>query len=453
MGRRTGDYGYTCGYAMAGFSLIYDLVYESGVFSGEDREKIENMMRASFLGMKLSPGNMKFHNRAAVCLGGMAAIAFCLQDTDMIDWVLNGTYGFHRHMASVPEDGLWEEGPSYAFMTLGDMSQGAGYMGVAECAYHAGINLYEDPNSQKLLLTPLKYAFPDMTLSGHGHAGAGDSVIDRAFSFVRSYLRTGDPRYGWVLREAYKIGGMDRSESAVNLWGGAVEIPKHVDFAPSFGTTHYKNRGQVMLRTGEGERAINVLFDYGYTGGHAHPDKLNIALYANRQIQAPDGILPYTVPECFTYNGMPVGHNTVVVDELAQHPSNAQSLTFLGVTGRVQITDAVDSETYTGVHLRRTLMLTESYLVDFFRAAGERPHRYDWAYHNLGGMSTELSLHPHKGSLGMANGYNHVVDVSKAKTDGPWRVTCTVDEQRPEEAVLVQMPGGEPTQEDGRVFP
>ncbi len=201
-----------------------------------------------------------------------------------------------------------------------------------------------------------------------------------------------------------------------------------------------------MLRTGEGKEAINVLFDYGYTGGHAHPDKLNIALYANGQVQAPDGILLYTVPEAFTYNGQPVGHNTVVVDELAQHPSDAQSLTFLGVTGCVQIADAVDSEAYTGVHLRRTVILTESYLVDFFRAAGDRPHRYDWVYHNLGGMSTELSLHPHRGSLGMANGYNHVVDVSKAKTDGPWRVTCTADEQRPEEAVLVQMPGGEPTE-------
>ncbi len=194
MGRRTGDYGYTCGYAMAGFSLIYDLVYESGVFSGEDREKIENTMRAGFQGMKLSSGNMKFHNRAAVCLGGMAAIAFCLQDMEMIDWVLAGAYGFHRHMASVPEDGLWEEGPSYAYMTFGNMSHCAGYMGVAECAYHAGINLYEDPNLQKLLLTPITYAFPDMTLSGHGHAGAGDSIVDRVFAYVRPYLRTGDPR-------------------------------------------------------------------------------------------------------------------------------------------------------------------------------------------------------------------------------------------------------------------
>ena len=443
LGRRAGEYGYTCGYAAASSAMLYDMVYGSGVFSVEDRQKVESLLRASFDGMRLHQDNTKFHNRAAVCLGAMGAIAFCLQDTELIDWVVNGPYGFHRHMAAVPEDGLWEEGPSYAFMTFGHMGQGGGYVGVAEGAYHAGINLYEEPNLNKLLLTPMNYAFPDMTMSGHGHAGSGDSVVDRASWFVRPYLRTGDRRYGWVLREAYGIRDTGRSRS---LWDGAVEVPTEVDYVPEFGTTHFASRGLVMLRTGVEEKAINVLFDYGYTGGHAHPDKMNIALYANGQVQAPDGILLYTVPEAFTYNGQPVGHNTVVVDERCQHPAESQTLRTLLTGGKAQIADAEDTEAYDGVHLRRTVILTGSYVVDFFKVSGEKPHRYDWVYHNLGEMRTDLPLKPHRGSLGMKNGYNHVLDVSKYKTDGPWQVLCRLDGQKADEAVLVQMPGGDLTE-------
>ena len=444
LGRRVRDYGYTCGYAISMFSMIYDMVYESGVFSRGDRRKIETMMRASFEGMRLRQDNTKFHNRAAVTMGGMASIAFCLQDKELIDRVVNGAYGFHRHMAAVPEDGLWEEGPSYAFMTFGHLGPGGGYMGVAEGAYHAGVNLYEDPNLKKLLLTPMKYAFPDMTLSGHGHARAGDSVVDRASWYARPYLRTKDRRYGWVLREAYEVRDIRRSRS---LWGGGpFEIPREVDYVPDFGTSHFSSRGMVMLRTGKGKEAINVLFDYGYTGGHAHPDKMNIALYANGQVQAPDGIQLYTVPEAFTYNGQPVGHNTVVVDEGCQHPAESQSLRTLAIGGRVQIADAEDAEAYDDVHLRRTLVLTQSYIVDFFRVVGGRPHRYDWVYHNLGEMRTELPLEPHEGSLGMSNGYNHVFGVSKHRTKAAWQVLCTADRERPNEAVLVQMPGGDPTE-------
>jgi hypothetical protein len=446
LGRETGDYGYTCGYAIATCALLYDMAYASGVYSAQDRHKIESMMRASFEGMRLSQDNMKFHNRAAVCMGGMAAVAFCLQDRALIDWVLNGPYGFHRHMASVPEDGLWEEGPSYAFMTFGDMGQCAGYMAVAECAYHAGIDLYQDPSLLKLLLTPMMYAFPDMTMSGHGHAGSGDSIVDRALSFIRPYVRTGDPRFGWVLREAFRVRGVDRSSGPTYLWSEPVDIPEDVDFAPDFGTTHFPNRGLVMLRTGEAEAAINLLFDYGYTGGHAHPDKMNIALYANGRVQAPDGILLYTVPEAFTYNGQPVGHNTVVVDERCQHPSEFQNLRALVAGGKIQIADADDAEAYDDVNLRRTVLLTETYVADFFRVEGSGAHRYDWVYHNLGEMQADLPLAPHAGSLGMTNGYNHVRDVSKHKTVEPWQVLCTASQDAPDEAVRVQMPGGEPTE-------
>ena len=70
-----------------------------------------------------------------------------------------------------------------------------------------------------------------------------------------------------------------------------------------------------------------------------------------------------------------------------------------------------------------------------FTVRSDRPHTYDWAWHNYGSLRTDLPTQPQPGPLGEAAGYQHVRDVQRADTDGVW----SVDFEQPGANVRVTM--------------
>ncbi|MBI3945904.1 MAG: heparinase II/III family protein [Armatimonadetes bacterium] len=421
-----GGYGFTTGYALGNAASAYDLIADSDVLSPDDRGKIEAMLREGFAGMSQHGDVMGVNNRGAVCLGAMATIAVCLRDRELVEWTINGPYGFNYHVhQGIGDDGLWIEGISYGYMALGAGRAGAGYLSVAEAAYHAGIDLYSHPRLKRLLNAPLEYAYPDFTLPANGHCGYDESLLGQqeARRYIKPWTRLRDPRYAWLVSEGLQVkdwlplGG--HWEDLVHMAGN----PKAVFPAgqpPNLTTKLFPDIGHAMLHAGEGEKAIAVLLDYGAFGSHGNPDKLSISLYAHERLLSPDGITGYWWPTTFLYECVTLGHNTVVVNETTQFPTAEKTLNAWIPAGPVTIVDAEDSDANPGVRMRRTLALTEGYLVDLFAVESRQARQYDWVYHNSGPLTPPPGLAPKAGTLGIRDGYEYLTGIRRGKVPGTW---------------------------------
>ncbi len=428
-----GDYSYVTGYALHDTAITYDLIYDSGVLGAADHEKIEAMLREGFAGMSRYRSVMEVNNRGAVCLGAMAAIAFCLQDRELVEWTINGPYGFNYHMhKGVGDDGLWIEGISYTYMALGGTG-GSGYLSVAESAHHAGIDLYSHPRFKRLLNAPLEYAFPDSGLPANGHCSYDASLLGQqeARRYFKPWVRLRDPRYAWVISEGLKIESwlpLGDHSSDLFLLPGDLKADFSGGQAPTLTTTLFPQIGHAMLRSGEGENEICVLLDYGPFGSHGNPDKLSLTLYAHDNLLSPDGITGYWWPTTFLYECATIGHNTVVVDERTQFPTPDKQLNTWMPARRIKIVDAEDSEANLGVKMRRSLALAEGYLLDLFAVQSDEEHRYDWAYHNFGQLKPPAKLAPKAGTLGIRHGYQYITDVRRGEAEDTWSAEWDLNE-------------------------
>ena len=429
-----GAYGYTTGYALHNAAIGYDFVHNSEVLSPGDHSKIESMLRGGHRGMSRHGDVMGINNRGAVCMGAMASIAFCLQDRELIEWVINGPYGFNYHLHNgVGDDGIWIEGISYGFMAMGKIFDWyCGYMAVAEAAHRAGIDLYSHPRFKRLLDAPLEYAYPDFSLPANGHCAYGTSLLGQleARRYIKSWIRLREPRYLWVISAGLKV----HNWLPLGYAGDLFVLSGHLgaDFSPGpppkLKSTLFPQIGHAMLRAGQGGNAIAALLDYGPFGSHGNPDKMSISLYAHDHLLSPDGITGYWWPTTFMYECQTIGHNTVIVDERTQLPTAGKTLNAWLPAPGVTIVDAQDDEANVGVRMRRVLALTDRYLLDLFTVASDEVHRYDWAYHNFGALKTSPQLRPKAGTLGVTDGYQCITGVRRGECADTWTAEWDLNE-------------------------
>jgi hypothetical protein len=124
-----------------------------------------------------------------------------------------------------------------------------------------------------------------------------------------------------------------------------------------------------------------------------------------------------------------VAHNTVLVDGVSQrpqgdsaelwmtdpsaNPARGQLLTF-APRQDVKIVAAQTTNAYdVPVTLRRTLLVTQHYVLDRFQCSGDR-HRWDYALHPSTSVETSLELQNREGVLGEAHGMREVHNVREA---------------------------------------
>jgi len=406
----------------------YDLIYSSGIMSPEQRRRIETFLRKAYLHKRRHEDTLDVHNRAALAFGGLTAIACALKDPELIEEAINRPYGLNYHLAiGGSKDGLWHEGMSYLYYAMGDTLYGmTGYLGAVEAAYHQGINFYENDAFRRLLDTPFTYAFPDLSLPGHGHCPFDTSLLRYAPHYERLYARTKDPKYAWLLNTAQRLGPRRGERGKYGYWNILnillPELPQ-VEHTPELPSANFTEMGHAVLRGGKGRDFIYALLDYGPIHSHAHPDKLNLVLFANGKRQAPDGTVGYGVESFLTSSNLAMGHNTVIVDEEDQAGSSMGEYEFFIDAPRVKAVCGLGSDAYEGVAMSRTLVLfTGGFLVDLFRVASREPHRYDWFHHNEGGLKTASFMKPQAGVLGYRNGYQHLTDLRSGLTGEPWQV-------------------------------
>ncbi|MGI6082431.1 MAG: alginate lyase family protein [Limnochordia bacterium] len=440
----------------------YDLIWNSGLLSAEDRQAIEDDLL--WEGVRVIDRYDKgLSNWQAWHNAGIGAVAFLLNDQKWIDEILTGSQSFVVHIRDgIRDDGIWwEQAIGYHNYTRSALTF------LAEMAYRHGYDLYSFRSrgkSLKLMFDgPIHHAFADGM-----HPVVGNTSFTSRLSFDWTYglgaLRYGDPRYAALWKASMSGGGSIPSlfyMQALNELDTGTISHGTGRFAPAgfemAGSTHLADTGMVVLRGGDLDAAL-LYKPHGTTIGHQAADNLTIMLESRSGRWLPGtGSFDYNRDEQGTWYKQTVARNGVVVDERSQYPQGVDTAIFASDSGRssagsllhfvalpsASIAVAATDNVYPGVSMERTVLLSAPYVIDRYRVESDERHQYDWVAHfdaRPGLISVEQQ--GREKALGSRAGYQHITGVEGAETADTWYGVW----EKNDDKLRLSMLGGEDTE-------
>ncbi|RLQ96128.1 heparinase II/III domain-containing protein [Falsibacillus albus] len=424
--------------SMVDMSYSYDLIYNSGILSDQEKANIElNLLRAS--AENISQNDMDRSNWQAWHNAAIGMVGFVLGDRGLMESAINGNHGFYYQMKnSVLDDGFWWEGSiAYHMYTLRALNY------LIEGAENWGYDLYADPNVKKMFDVPIEYAYPNLQLPFNNDGGGyGSSLLDPVstrgdYEYEGAFAYYKDPLYDWVLQQRYR--NVPR-EGDYALFHGADDLGEPVN--TSIPSHNFENAGMGILRAGTYPEQNYVLMDYGpYGGSHGHADKLHIDLFGKDTVLAPDfGTPSYGNSLYQDWYKQTISHNTVAVDGKSQAEVAGELTNFIDLPHFKMMSAAADNA-YPGVQYERTIWVDPNYTVDWFKLSDpDNSHQYDWAIHPLGSLQSDLVLQDRSDSIGDANGYQHISNVQTAGELDQWEGSW---DQKGKELQAISLPFGQ----------
>jgi hypothetical protein len=433
--------GKLCGWKLTDASRFiqlataYDLTYNSGVYSDEDKVRIEEGCFREFarLMTATSPRGCCI-NDGPTAMGGGALAGLMLGSHETIAWAVEPPDGFLGFLEEYfVRDGHWyEASPSYEGMSVNPLyvvpEALRGYSdppNYDEPGRYDGLDLFQQPLLRKLLIAGAYEIMPDGAMPP-----TNDSVWQARFPRRRAEM------------QAYWY--PDATSQGIMAWqfGGSEEVSgdeyalfrRDPDFAPeehealnlSARSVVRPGVGWGILRTGDSRTDAAVFLDYGPRGsGHGHPDRLNIIYYDyGAELVTDMGYLGWGHPN-HPWIRATASHNEVIVDGKPQANGGGELEAFAG-DGAIQGMIASTPAAYPGVveTYRRHLVMVDHgpgrrYLVDLFEVKGGTEHQY--AFHGDGETfaAEGLAFHPLDAKdLGdPATGYQFMEGVEQASTD------------------------------------
>lgn len=173
-------------------------------------------------------------------------------------------------------------------------------------------------------------------------------------------------------------------ENDYALWFGVESLPK--PGAMRWRSANYPTSGYAILAKGRGEQATWLCLKYGpHGGGHGHPDKLHLEIHAaGSPIAADPGMARYGVPIHANWYRTTLAHNTLVVDESDQQPTEGKCLQFDSANG-VDFVVASAGAITPGVRFTRAVaLLSEEVVVVMDSVQCEAERLLDVAWHLQG---------------------------------------------------------------------
>ena len=190
---------------------------------------------------------------------------------------------------------------------------------------------------------------------------------------------------------------------------------------------------------------------YGpYGGGHGHPDKLSLTVFAQGREWIPlFGSMPYETHWKAEWTAHTISHNTVVVDGISQKPTRDVDQGWPVDTGdnRVvgkltrfdpanKLASASCDSAYDGLTLGRTVRLRGALVIDQVTvtpqvAATTAARQVDYALHIDGAFAESTpALTPRSGALGTKCGYQWIEQKAGGQADGVASLTFTAEGKR-----------------------
>lgn len=266
----------------------------------------------------------------------------------------------------------------------------------------------------------------------------GQKVSDQAAVYVRTpdwpwlIYDLPEERAAWPLREG-RFANTGRFEKGCSLF-------------PASGVAVLRQQGGDFTAHPEGTA---VALSYGpYGGGHGHPDKLSVAVYALGKQWIPHfGSMPYETHWKAEWTAHTVSHNTVVVDGISQQPTGERDVQWpvdsasQKVIGQLErwdparrLVSASCEGAYPGLTLRRTVRLLDGCVLDDFQVVPSAPpstHRFDYVLHWEGTFAeSSRPLSPRSGPLGTKCGFQHVEQKGGTVAEEPMALTFESEGQR-----------------------
>lgn len=187
------------------------------------------------------------------------------------------------------------------------------------------LNGYEVPGlldrHEKMFEFLLKASQPDRRVPSLGDAGSGADIRNSmglgALLYGRKdmrFLANDEPSAGWV----WLFG-----PEALARYAALQKAP------PDFTSSLLPQSQYAVMRTGWRREDRSLLFDCApWGGGHSHQDRLNVIVYAGRDLLVDPGMYSYDQPLSRDYLRKSLAHNVLLIDEGEQPQSDPKLLTW-----------------------------------------------------------------------------------------------------------------------------
>ncbi|MEK6572284.1 MAG: heparinase II/III family protein [Bacteroidota bacterium] len=369
---------------------VYHSIEEG--LSPEERNSLRDELFVP-VALLLAPQATIIHNIHTWYMSAVGAIGATFGDEALLQTALNGPSGLHAQISEgFYRDGLWYEGaPTYHFFTLYAMLQ---------LIYFAGIDVKTSiPRFSSLFLAPWKIVQPNLVLP---------ALNDCYYGMEPSQWQViSDPDGGWLLSRFAPYYEMAVSLSCDEDLSGVLSAlysgnpaNRHSPEALFFGPDELASPAELPLQsiqmeeTGYGilrgrdhrGKSIYALLKYGQHGrNHEHFDKMQIILYGNDECVVPDlGTIVYAHSLHRAYYKGSLGHNLIVANEKDQLRAIGQSRYFVPAPFLQLMEAEEDDMTQDAITQNRAVLISDSYIIDFYQIRSPFQNTYDWIHHNKG---------------------------------------------------------------------
>ena len=393
----------------------YDLIFDSGVLSSDEKRKIEeDLIRAMADCInvhKTGKSNWQTWHNAALLYAGTV-----LGDKQMVKQaMLDNENGFVTQMnISVTPEGMWYENSwGYHYYTLSALTL------IAEGGKRLGMDIYSHELLRKMYLLAFDYLMADGSLPRFGDAvndsPKNHSVNEKAYAVYKDsrLLATlpAEPTWEMIMT------GRKADNETVQLQSVSSLIP---------------GAGHAILAT-NGPGKLTAALTFGpYGGFHGHYDKLSFVFFGyGKELGVDPGRAAsqaYRLPIHQEWYKATTGHNAVLVDGIPQKEAGGQLLAFESSASYAAVS-AFAGPAFDNVTHHRFLLLGPTYLlvVDELKATDGKEHTFDWLYHNKG-QNAVCTLPVSKAKLlPVPAGYSYLQNLAafKAGNEEPVEVKFT----------------------------
>ena len=360
--------------------LAYDLVSDELPNATEIQTKLLHPILETLTSAHnvLLERNELNHNYTAWLLAVIGCIGATLNDTELVDKVVNGTGGFKEHIeVAILADGLEREATPYYhnFVVLA-------YSILAQAVSPFSYDLYNFQGTKGQSIERMWQSFAQLALPDGSVIEVNDgsywknSIYDVEICEVLevAYAKTDDPTYAWLLDKAYQRCNTTRSNWTALLYAKAALNAK----APKLQTQHLMESGLSVLH--EDDWSIYVPSG-DYAGGHSHLDRMGLSIYP---FSLDAGSPLYGIEERKTWYTQSLAHNVIVVDKASQNKGQARCVSY---SNKHIILES--DQLYDGVTLRREIKI-DGAIFDHYEAISNIDHTYDFLFYSDAPWETKL---------------------------------------------------------------